>query len=539
MTKDKRKSFDVSTLAILAWALIIRALPITIQWMRYGELVTYHKGGLFYAFIQAIRTNSFNLPINISNYTLDGLPFAYPPLSFYLAALAENLTAPGPAVILLINASFSFAAVLAFVWLAQALKMNRLAGQAALLAFATLPQTFVEHLPGEGLAESVGMFIFILFLTSLFRASWVLSTSGALSLGILMGLNGLTSPGTFIAAPITFLLFAAETYRSLSKPSDRRQLMLKATFAGLVGLLTVTPYLLHVLGNYSARLFVDTFLGQIANGSAAFLGEVLFALMPVSLLIPVWHIAALFGLTVRASRRDIFWILWVIFLALLPREGSWLLAAPVALLAGEAVEKVLIPAFAANFDWQLRSRISAKAIPLAGAAFFAVVVLPLGTIWTEGDEGGSFFYRNYVTSGEVKAMEFLRQSTAIDTTILLFGDENEWAPQITDRPVLNVLYGTEWQPEKFSAIWALDIAVSQASSATELLAALKQSADQYPDILPLPDLLYFSAQDHHFRLNPPIRMDLIPNLLEHQCFSVLYESDAAVIFLLNANAVPC
>jgi hypothetical protein len=47
----------------------------------------FRLGGLFYEFSRQIASHNFSFPTQIPYYSAGGIPFAYPPLSFYIQAL--------------------------------------------------------------------------------------------------------------------------------------------------------------------------------------------------------------------------------------------------------------------------------------------------------------------------------------------------------------------------------------------------------------------------------------------------------------------
>ena len=73
-------------------------------------------GGLFLVVIEAIRGGRYQLPSTV-NYNGMDLPFAYPPLGFYLAAFTADLTEASPLDLLrYIPLVASVATLLAFTW---------------------------------------------------------------------------------------------------------------------------------------------------------------------------------------------------------------------------------------------------------------------------------------------------------------------------------------------------------------------------------------------------------------------------------------
>ena len=81
---------------------VILALMIVGAILRVAHLFSipfntpFHLGGIFYEFSLQIIQNHFVLPNTIPYYSLGGIPFAYPPLGFYIQAIVMKLFAPAP-----------------------------------------------------------------------------------------------------------------------------------------------------------------------------------------------------------------------------------------------------------------------------------------------------------------------------------------------------------------------------------------------------------------------------------------------------------
>ena len=131
----------------------------------------YDLGGLFYQMSVEIIDNGFALPAAIPYYYPGGLPFAYPPLPFYLQALFLRFINPGLFVAVnLLPALFSLLSLVAFVPLARRALPKRWAALAAVFTFAALPVAYVEQVQAMGLAESLGTLCLVLYTLSLLWA---------------------------------------------------------------------------------------------------------------------------------------------------------------------------------------------------------------------------------------------------------------------------------------------------------------------------------------------------------------------------------
>jgi len=91
--EEKAKNSKLS--ALLATAFI--ALGILIRLSHLAQVpagAPFRLGGLFYEFSRQIIASGYALPKTIPFYSLNGIPFAYPPLGFYVQALIVDLFSP-------------------------------------------------------------------------------------------------------------------------------------------------------------------------------------------------------------------------------------------------------------------------------------------------------------------------------------------------------------------------------------------------------------------------------------------------------------
>ena len=126
-----------------------------------GSTFPLNDGGLFVVMIRDILADGFRLPIGTS-YNAAGIPFAYPPLALYLAAVLVKITAlPMPELLRWLPLIANLGTVAAFAALARSLAPERGSATAAALLFPTLPFSIEWLVTGGGLTRSFGM----LFLT--------------------------------------------------------------------------------------------------------------------------------------------------------------------------------------------------------------------------------------------------------------------------------------------------------------------------------------------------------------------------------------
>ena len=225
------------TLLLVAGAVslgtVIRLLPLAFV----GVATPFHLGGLFVEFSQQIVAHGYRLPSRIPFYTDGGIPFAYPPLPFYLEAFLLHVCSfPKFAVVNLLPPLLAVAALLSFHALTRQLSFDIPARLFALWAYATMPAAFQQQVQGGGLAESAGSLGLIWFAGSLVRARTLGTARSYVRAGAFWAITVLASPGSAYASVPTAVILA-----SLQSKDRARRAGLLALAAATATVLTA-PY---------------------------------------------------------------------------------------------------------------------------------------------------------------------------------------------------------------------------------------------------------------------------------------------------------
>jgi hypothetical protein len=432
-------------------------------------------GGLYLLFAREIVRGGFALPAHIPYYTAAGLPYAYPPLAFYVEALVLRLLAlPTFVVVNGLPALLSCLTVGAFFLLAREFLAEDRWALLATAVYALLPAAFYEHLAGEGLVESLGTLFFILGVLALVRLNRQPSWLHTVLLGVLIGLNVLASPGGAYGLAVSVAVLW------LLRAGGRRAHLGYLVSAGGIGLVLSAPYWLTVALRNGPAIFYRTFFSQHAHlfsMLAAKLGFLVQQQLPLS----PWGVLALIGLAVLLARREWALPLWCLAVYAIPREFGYLVAVPLALLATCSITDVLLPGAAGQggTEEQQASRPRRPAV----VGILLVVLFTWGLVRAVAWGQNLARERDLVSVDEIAAMDWIRENTPPQSTFLVIGDEIEWFPVLSERTTLNVIWGSEW---------VADQAVFQLSTALEKCrtpACYLQSARSFNLA---PDYLYLS-----------------------------------------------
>jgi hypothetical protein len=156
-----------------------------------------------------------------------------------------------------------------------------------------------------------------------------------------------------------------------------------------------------------------------------------------------------------------------LLVAFIPREGQWIGAIWVALLAGKGLA-TLVPLFQVQLKrWPGRP---ARAAGGGLAAIFVVMAL-----WSGRASGDDLVHDRQwlLPAGQVAELHMLQGVISVGGLVVTLGNEAlaEWAPQLLRRGTLNTVYGLEWQPNELEREEYFNQALEEAQNADQVLDA--------------------------------------------------------------------
>lgn len=432
---EQRRGFRLAALAAIGLGAALRLQLVL------GADFPLNDGGMFYAMARDLQLARYALP-EYTSYNGGGIPFAYPPLGFYLAALLDEVT---PWSLLdsfrILPLLASLLSLAAFARFSGALLSSPLTRVLALFAFALLPETFLWMLMGGGVARATGLLFAILAIHQaylLFRDG----SSRRLAAGVVCaGLAVLSHPsmGWFTAYSLALLLAAYGR--------SRRGLLHGALLAGGTMVFTA-PWWLTV----SLRHGPDIFLSARDNGLPALAGVVGLLTLSISNepFVPVLGSLGLLGVLVCLGQRRLFLPLWLLAMFVLDSRST-LQTAPLALapLIGIGAAEGMLPLLnraagrpagePRDETALLQSRLAVSVLGfVAGYAVFSLL-------------GGMRPYLAPLPAEERAAMAWVAANTPPDSRVLVLPVEpwawdrsSEWFPVLTGRISVATVQGSEW-----------------------------------------------------------------------------------------------
>jgi hypothetical protein len=407
-------------------------LPVALG-MTLGGPLPPGDGGLFYLMARAVGNDPFSYGGRLTFSGME-LPFAYPPLGFYLAAALHRAGLPLDEAMRGVSLAATVLAVGTAGLLLRRLASSWQAAMLAALLLLGLPRFWAGQLAGGGVTRAPGL----LFCLLAWLGATALPSGGkgaVLATGGAMGLAMLFHPemGLYAAAGTAFLAMACR-----GKGATWKGALGRAAGACLVGAIVSAPWWGVVLARHGLELLLETALGS--QGEVALRGLVPL-LPPVYGEATPWPVAllAMGGTVAVALRGRPLPLAWALWLALVdPRKGTVAASLPLALGGGEALTALLAP-----FS---RSR------PAPGVTAAAAVALALLSLLSAARAAASPSWPLVkVRSEDVDAMAQLGEVLPQGGKVMVLSGEpwirdpwSDWGPVFTGREFVLTVQGSEW-----------------------------------------------------------------------------------------------
>jgi hypothetical protein len=386
-----------------------------------------NDGGLFVVMTRDLIEAGFQIPPTTSYNDL-GIPFAYPPLGFYIAGAVT--TAMGIDLIDVFRwlpLVLSVACVPGFALLAREL-LEPSASRAATYAYALVPAGFAWPIMGGGLTRSLGLLFALLALSALARAIRGGSRRTALLAAVLSGLTALSHPHVAAFLALSAVVIAVSRVRT-------REGGVQLLLVGVGALLVAAPWWLTVVVRHGITPFAAA-LGS--GGGTSTIVPAIGTLLRWNAwnepLFPLVSALALGGVVVSLARRELMVPIWIAAVAFaLPTPFQMISAIPLALLAGIGVAAASLIQLA---------RGAARAVAFVGVAYLTLAAMLAFVGVLVG-----------LNAEERTAMRWIADTTAPSARVLVVTTRSwgvdaagEWLPALGMRPSVVVPQGSEWLP---------------------------------------------------------------------------------------------
>jgi hypothetical protein len=450
--------FNFVLVSSIILGIFLRLLPHI--FMGFSSNLPLNNGGLYLFFSEIIAQNNFSYPTYIPFYTENGIPFAYPPLLFYLLSLIHQMFHI-PLLVLFIYTPtiISIVSIFAFYFLVKELFPEKSLILISTIIFALYPPLISYSAQGLFLVHGAGAIFFITGLILVLR--WMKCKDDTLIffIGILFGLLLLSSPRVAFAYALVLLTVAFL--------NPRKKTLLNVAFIVIIATLISSPWWITVIQNHGITVLLNGFmLRQPTAVFNIFINTYLYNIYNYQLSLMA---ICLLGLFYYILEKEFFFP--VLFLLLVISGGYGVVIIPlivIIILFSVGLVKVIFPAL----KYILNAGTPTKTLlPL----FFTLLllVLILGGSYIQNRD---FFESKYSSlkddeKGNFEAMYWIHQNTENTSTFIVkdvIASEQknqfwigDWFPAITHRKTLNTFYGNEWTNKP--QLWLADLELSDCN----------------------------------------------------------------------------
>lgn len=398
-----------------------------------------NDGGLFLQMTHDLQVNHFVLP-EYTTYNNAGIPFAYPPLGFYLVGFIQKLAGVSLfALFTYLPALFSTLAILTFNFLALELTRDTLKASLAALLFAVIPKSYDWFIMGGGTIRALGLALSFLVLKYAYRLFTTGESRFVLPTSICTALLILSHPETTFHTAFSTLVLAIFFLRG--RKGVFNSILVVILAVAFTSPWWLTALLRHGIGPFQSALGVGISSRDVALSLLYFFqfnlsGEIVLALVAM---------LGLIGLVMDLRSRDFFLVAWIgLTFIVEPRAAPFASLTPLILLAVKGFDSALT---GLGYPNQLLSGFDAKGarnilLGLVAYTFMSGIIFSMRI-------GNEF----RILPQERETLDWIVQNTPQESRFLVLTGEtglsdplSEWFPALTGRVSLLTAQGHEWTP---------------------------------------------------------------------------------------------
>ena len=408
-----------------------------------------NDGGLFYGFVRQIEPVFPALPDTVSYNDLK-LPFAYPPLSFWLVALMSKLGVDTLAIFHVAPILMNMVYVSLFAGVLRRNGASLMFVALAMLFFCSMLRTFEWLVMGGGIPRSLGSLFLMATLLVVGapdgKERRQLSTLRMFVAGALVAGTILTHLEWGINAAVSVILS-----RAMGSPNFK-DFARSLVIAGVTALILISPWLYFVYAAHGLEPFLAAGASGQFNNLASRDG--VLAILIWGLINPLIPL----GVVVLLFRKQYFWpAFFVTCLLLTPRHAETPTTMPLAIFAATGA----LWFFSTLLQPGQRFRTLAWAVMLF---FIGVVTIPRFNV--------DFLARGAIVHAlrkpQLEAMQWVAHNHPGESFIVLerYGwwssSSAEWFPVLTGARSTNTVQGREWIRGTYEKFYSDDLSLKHA-----------------------------------------------------------------------------
>lgn len=521
-TRSERLNILILTFGILLGA-YARVLPT----MMVGFPVS--DGGLFYVMVKALQANHYVVPAFVK-FNGISMPFAYPPLGFYVAGLTSSLLhIPLIEIFRWMPAIGCILFSVAFYPLATSILGSSLKGNLATIFFALMPRSISFYIMGGGITRVLGMLFLML---TLFSAHKLFTTHSKkyIWMTILFG-SGVVLSHPEATLHTVSLCLVLWIFFGRSKEGIKNALLVAA---GIVVL--ISPFFALVLSRHGTQPYLSA--AQTGFQSALAWLTIFTGSFSDEKFVTVLSALALLGIVISLTKRSFLLVVLLFVPAFVdPRSAASISLMAWAMLAAIGFVEIVIPGLYAlqhpsqgNQDLEAKwdeyfMNSSAIKFALTGLIFYAF----FGTVLSD-----QVYPKVSLTPSDRSAMDWVAKNIPQESKFVILTGEtetfadavSEWFPVLAKSTSMATVQGYEWMPDKvfqtkLNEYYTLQSCMNKAYPCVEQWAT--KTGNQF-------DYLLISQDGLLDKEDPTLQNPLLTSLMDSASYQMVYHSGDVAIF---------
>ncbi|RRJ32834.1 ArnT family glycosyltransferase [Halocatena pleomorpha] len=490
-----------------------------------------YEGGLYLQFVEEIIQNGYALPERIPYYLTGGIPFAYPPLVFYLIAIVTDVTGVDPVALeLYAPGAIAIVYLIPFYYLAKELVGSPQTAGIGTMLFAVTPPVLRWHISAGGIVRAVAVLFTLLGMyvgVKLFQSGdrrWVLFGT------VLFSLTMLTHP--------VYTVFFGGSYLLLFVFYDRtwRGLLAGAVVA-IGGIVLTAPWWVQVVTTHGLDIYLSasgTHTG-LFGGPDRLASQFVYPIWDMDIVTP-FYVVAFAGGVYALFRRRYFLPTWMVLASYVIGKQRFTFVAG-SILSALLIVEVIVPAISVTVN-----NLSVP-VPTGYKKFISIglaIIFVIGAVGTGIGFAGSELTTVHddsrtqpqtVDDDDLRAVEWIKNDTGPNETFVVLSDAAEWVPYYSERTVILSPWGAEWTTTSgYYTEYELfrDIATCSNVNCLNVLFGL---SDRHPDYVYIPRDVY-TVHGDEYSANPR----LFHSMNASERYSLQYKNPGVAVFeLTNAD----
>ena len=396
-----------------------------------------NDGGMFSVMVDDLKASQYALPA-FTTYNHSNIPFAYPPLGFYLGRIISDIFGFSAAEALRwVPAFFASLSVPAFYLVALRLLKNKYHAAFSTLFFTFMPRAFSTFIWGGGITRSPGQFFMLLALAALIRLYQENRRADILWAGFFGGLAVMSHPEAALHTLVSAVFFWIMLSRS-------RTGFINSVAIGVIVLIVSAPWWGTVIHYHGMKPLLSALQ---AGGNVLSVFHLVFFAFTGETYATLIAVLGLIGIAHCIIRKDYLLPLWMVIPFFVEgRNAASPAVIPLAMLASIGLVDVVFAALQPNVENEMS--LDGQISSIERNIFLYLLLYLIFSTYQFGLQLSSAT----LYPPDQLAMQWVRENTPVDSRFLVLTGTSsvscdsvlEWFPALTDRHSIFTVQGTEW-----------------------------------------------------------------------------------------------